>query len=111
MTSRFCATMAALPLLAGVAFAGVALAATGTPPVLTSADPLPAGPGHDTTAKVCSGCHAPGIITKQRHDRAGWHEIVETMASRGAMASDAELAEIETYLTTHFPPAANGAGK
>ena len=92
-------------VLAGLAvplFASVALAASVAPS--TAIDPLPAGPGHDTTVKVCSGCHAPGIIAAQQHDRAGWHEIVETMASRGAMASDAELSEIEVYLAAHFAP-------
>ena len=85
-------------------FTSFAVASAAAPVLAPAVDPLPLGPGHDTTAKVCSGCHAPGIIVAQQHDRAGWHEIVETMASRGAMASNAELAEIEVYLATHFAP-------
>lgn len=66
-------------------------------------DPFPAGPGRATTMRVCSGCHAPAVAAGQRMTHEGWTETVETMASRGAMASDAELAEIVDYLSRSFP--------
>lgn len=71
------------------------------PPAAASA--LPAGPGHDTMVRVCSACHAPEIAARQRLSPAGWHEMVETMAGRGAQGSDADFAEITAYLATNFP--------
>lgn len=85
-----------------LAAALVAAAAGGqTAPAPVSA--LPAGPGHDTMVRVCSGCHAPEIAAQQRLGKDGWHELVETMAGRGAQGSDADFAEIEAYLAKNFP--------
>jgi mono/diheme cytochrome c family protein len=64
---------------------------------------LPPGPGHDTMVKVCSACHSPEIAATQRLSPAGWDELVETMVSRGAQATDAEVAEIKAYLRKSFP--------
>lgn len=74
------------------------------PPATTGASsPLPPGPGRDTTIRVCSGCHDPAIVAQQRLSRDGWIELVNTMAARGAKATDAQLDEITTYLATSFP--------
>ncbi|MBU3079306.1 hypothetical protein [Sphingomonas quercus] len=76
------------------------------PPAAAAAQggsPLPPGPGHDTMVRVCSGCHAPDIAAQQRLTPDGWHELVEMMANNGAVATDAELAEITVYLTRSFP--------
>ncbi len=93
-------------IMATSLFTSVALATTAaqTPPDATSS--LPAGPGRDSVVRVCSGCHALGVVTREQHDEAGWREIVDTMASRGAMASNSELAEIQSYLASHFAPTA-----
>jgi competence protein ComEA len=72
-------------------------------PAAAAQDALPPGPGHDTTLRVCSACHAPGIVTKQRLSREGWHELVETMAGRGAQGSDQDFAQITDYLAKNFP--------
>lgn len=64
---------------------------------------LPAGTAHDLTVRVCSACHAPEIVTQQRLSRDGWHELVNTMASRGAQATDEELEQITDYLAAHYP--------
>lgn len=89
---------AAATLLAGT----VALAQT-TPAPAPAASLLPAGPGHDVMTKVCSGCHSPEIAARQRLTADGWKEVVETMASRGAQATDAELDAIVAYLSQSFP--------
>lgn len=74
------------------------------PPAATAPAPLlPPGAGHDTTVRVCSSCHAPEIAAQQRLDAAGWHELVETMAERGAQGSDADFAQITDYLARNFP--------
>ena len=101
---RGLAMMAVALGLTGIAIAQTASSAAG------AASPLPAGAGHDTMVRVCSGCHAPEIAAQQRLDPAGWKELVDTMASRGAAASDAELSQITDYLATHFPakPASGG---
>lgn len=64
---------------------------------------LPAGPGHDLTVRVCSGCHSPEVAAQQRLSRDGWSELVETMATRGAVATDDELKQVVDYLSTNFP--------
>lgn len=64
---------------------------------------LPAGAGHDTMVRVCSACHAPDIAAQQRLTEQGWRELVRMMADNGAVATDAELAEITAYLSRSFP--------
>lgn len=64
---------------------------------------LPAGPGHDTMVRVCSGCHAPEIAAQQRLSEQGWKELVDTMAGRGAQGSEADFAQISAYLAKNFP--------
>ncbi|PZU06864.1 MAG: hypothetical protein DI605_17490 [Sphingomonas sp.] len=72
-----------------------------TAPAAPSA--LPPGPGRDTMLRVCSGCHDPAIAAQQRLSHDGWVELVNTMASRGAQATDEQLDEVTNYLATAFP--------
>lgn len=74
-------------------------------PAANTADPFPAGTGHDLVLRVCSGCHDPAIAAQQRLTPDGWKELVNTMASRGAAATDAELDQITAYLAKSFPAA------
>lgn len=74
-----------------------------TPPAAAPGVVLAPGPGHDTMVRVCKGCHAPEIAAQQRLTPAGWKELVETMANNGAVATDAELAEITDYLAKSYP--------
>lgn len=93
-------------ILTGFAAFGLigTLAAAAPAPTPTPADAvLPAGPGRDATKRVCSACHSVEIVAQQRLSRAGWNEVVETMANNGAVASDAELATITEYLSGAFP--------
>ncbi len=67
---------------------------------------LPAGPGHDTVVRVCSGCHVATLITSQRKSADDWTTTVIEMRNRGASASDEELEGIVQYLATNFGPTA-----
>jgi mono/diheme cytochrome c family protein len=65
---------------------------------------LPPGPGRDVEVRVCSQCHSPERPAAQRHDLAGWNDIINTMVNNGAKASDAEFDQIAAYLAQSFPP-------
>src|SRR5713101_3045301 len=77
-----------------------------TPPAGGSSGPqLPEATGKDVTHKVCgSTCHGPDIIMGKGRTRDQWTAVVNTMVSRGAKASAAELTQISEYLSTHFAP-------
>jgi mono/diheme cytochrome c family protein len=64
---------------------------------------LPAGPGRELTIRVCSQCHVPEVVKDQQLDPAGWKSLVDEMASKGAVATDAEFGEIVHYLANAFP--------
>ena len=64
---------------------------------------LPAGEGRDVMIRVCSQCHAPEQAADQQLDKAGWKELVDQMASKGAEATEAEFELIVQYLATAFP--------
>lgn len=65
---------------------------------------FPQGPGRDVTLRVCSKCHDPELAADQQFDKAGWKDLVDQMASKGADATDAEFAQIVEYLVKAFPP-------
>lgn len=98
-TSLACVALGAAALLASAEASGQASA----PAAASAPDALPPGPGHDTTKRVCSACHAPEIVTKQRLSKDGWRELVDTMAGRGAQGSDQDFAQITDYLAKNFP--------
>jgi cytochrome c5 len=64
---------------------------------------LPEGPGRETTALVCTQCHAIGMVTSQKHTRAEWDDVITRMVDDfGLAASDDERSEIAAYLTAEF---------
>lgn len=65
---------------------------------------LPEGDGKQLVDRVCSACHGIEIAVGERHDRDGWQKVVDSMANRGADATDAELKTIVDYLTKYFGP-------
>src|SRR5258708_40104200 len=70
-----------------------------------SGPPLPEGAGKDVTLKVCgSTCHGPDIVMGKGRTRDQWTAVVNTMVSKGAKASAAELTQISEYLSAHFAP-------
>ena len=68
---------------------------------------LPDGPGRDDVTKVCGTCHPATTAASVRLTRDGWQMKIADMVSRGAMATDDELAAILEYLATHFLGEAN----
>lgn len=54
--------------------------------------------------RVCSECHSPDEAADQQLDGGGWKSLVDEMAGKGAVATDAELNEIVQYLANAFPP-------
>jgi quinoprotein glucose dehydrogenase len=64
---------------------------------------LPPGPGHDLTVRVCSGCHSADLAASQHLSPQDWNSLVQSMAARGADATDAELKQITDYLAKSFP--------
>ncbi len=64
---------------------------------------LPPGPGHDLTVRVCSGCHSPDVAANQHLSAQEWNSLVQSMAARGAVATDSEYDEITKYLARSFP--------
>jgi len=65
---------------------------------------LPPGDGRAVMIRVCSTCHAPENAAGQQLDAAGWKDLVDQMASKGAVATEAEFDEIVRYLAGAFPP-------
>jgi hypothetical protein len=77
--------------------------AAGSSSATPDASLFPPGPGRDLTLKVCSNCHAPVIMAKQRMSKQDWDDVVQVMSARGAVATDKELSEITDYLAKAFP--------
>jgi cytochrome c5 len=69
---------------------------------LAHAADLPEGAGKDTVLKVCTVCHSVSEITDKQKTKKEWDETVDTMAERGAKASDEEFDAIVAYLTKYF---------
>lgn len=66
---------------------------------------LPEGMGREATARVCTQCHSIGLVISQKHDQAGWNEVIGRMIqSQGLEAPEDELVEISAYLTQHYGP-------
>jgi cytochrome c5 len=67
-----------------------------------AADDIPDGAGKEIVIKVCTACHGVIEFTSQKHTKPEWDEVVDTMAQRGARASDDEFDMIVVYLTKNF---------
>ena len=68
------------------------------------AQDLPDGKGKDLVEQICSGCHGVDTVASQHANKQGWESIVGDMVSRGASATDAQVATIVDYLAANFPP-------
>jgi mono/diheme cytochrome c family protein len=64
---------------------------------------LPPGPGRDVMISICSSCHSPERASTEKHDRAGWEDVIGAMQSKGATVSDSEFDEIAAYLAQAYP--------
>lgn len=101
---RLTPLVAAVPLCAVLSLAGTAHARALPQPAQDEHPTLPPGSGRDVMIRVCSVCHDPELAADQRFDKAGWKDLVDQMASKGANASEAEFAQIVEYLAAAFPP-------
>jgi hypothetical protein len=69
---------------------------------------LPDGKGKAELQKMCGGaCHGLDVITSQRKSKQGWTNVVDTMVSRGAEGTDAEIELVIDYLAKNFGRDAN----
>jgi quinoprotein glucose dehydrogenase len=75
-------------------------------PVPSTQSQLPPGPGHDLTVRVCSACHSPDVAASQHLSTQEWNSLVQSMAARGAVATDDEFDQITNYLAKSFPRSA-----
>lgn len=64
---------------------------------------LPAGEGRDLMIRVCSQCHVPDQAADEQLDAAGWKDLVDQMAAKGATATENEFEQIVRYLANAFP--------
>ena len=78
-------------------------AANAVAAVPSASSPLPPGPGHDLTVRVCSACHSPDLAASQHLSAQEWNSLVQNMSARGAVATDAEFDQITDYLAKSFP--------
>jgi quinoprotein glucose dehydrogenase len=98
LTGESTDTLAALTKPQNAAPAGNAVATVPSAP-----SPLPPGPGHDLTVRVCSACHSPDLAAGQHLSAQEWNSLVQNMSARGAVATDAEFDQITDYLARSFP--------
>jgi hypothetical protein len=52
--------------------------------------------------RVCADCHSLQQALANRYTRAGWIDVINEMAGRGAQATDPEFEAITDYLTRHY---------
>lgn len=73
-------------------------------PVVRAVTGLPSGPGRDLTQRVCSSCHAIGMVTAKGRSEQEWAEIIGRMQALGLEANDDDLYTIHEYLSRELPP-------
>src|SRR5580658_2523991 len=61
---------------------------------LAQAQDLPEGKGKDVVESVCGACHGTDLIASRRATKEGWSYIVDDMVSRGASATNEQIATI-----------------
>ncbi|HEX3846847.1 MAG TPA: PQQ-binding-like beta-propeller repeat protein [Steroidobacteraceae bacterium] len=74
---------------AGVAGAASALAAA-------------AASGPLDVERACGQCHSFDLVALQRHTRAKWESVIETMIGKGARISNDDFDVIADYLAAHY---------
>jgi competence protein ComEA len=69
---------------------------------LAQAQDLPEGKGKDLVDQVCGACHGTDLVSSRRATKQGWSYIVDDMVSRGASATNEQIATINEYLAKNF---------
>ena len=67
-----------------------------------AAQDLPAGPGKETVAAVCGGCHDINRI-RIGYTPQGWHTVIQMMRNVHAPVPDDQWQTVEQYLVQSFP--------
>jgi competence protein ComEA len=99
------AVAAAASLTAAQQTAAPAKGRTFTPEELaTYRAALPDAPARETLIRVCGQCHEPQRAASLRLTPQGWEDVVQKMKGLGAsaLATEAELAQITSYLSENF---------
>ena len=52
--------------------------------------------------QVCGSCHGTDLVSARRATKQGWSYIVDDMVSRGASATNEQIASINEYLAKNF---------
>ena len=63
---------------------------------------LPEGKGKAQFTRICTGCHGLEVLNGIRMSEGGWAGVVDDMISRGAQASNDEIALVTKYLAANF---------
>lgn len=108
LSTCFCG-LCALGLICAAKQSRAAQSVTTPSPAIPAASQLPPGPGRDLTVKVCSHCHSADVVAGHHLSGQQWYDVVQTMAARGADATDKQFDEITTYLARSFPAASGSA--
>src|ERR1700691_983977 len=66
------------------------------------AQDLPEGKGKDVLESVCGACHGTDLVASRRATKEGWSYIVDDMVSRGASATNEQIATIIDYLAQNL---------
>lgn len=69
---------------------------------LAQAQDLPEGKGKDLVEQVCGACHGTDLVASRRATKDGWSYIVDDMVSRGASATNDQIAQINAYLSKNL---------
>ncbi len=69
---------------------------------LVQAQDLPQGKGKDVLESVCGACHGTDLVAARRATKEGWSYLVDDMVSRGASATNEQIATIIDYLATNL---------
>jgi virginiamycin B lyase len=77
----------------------VALLGSATPVL---AQDLPDGPGKETVAAVCGGCHDVNRI-RAGYSAAGWKTVMQMMHNMEAPVPNDQVETVTAYLTKNFP--------
>ena len=65
---------------------------------MVHAQDLPEGKGKDVLESVCGACHGTDLVASRRATKEGWSYIVDDMVSRGASATNEQIATNIDYL-------------
>src|SRR5580658_3765073 len=66
------------------------------------AQDLPQGKGKDVLESVCGACHGTDLVAARRATKEGWSYLVDDMVSRGASATNEQIATIIDYLAKNL---------